>query len=128
MSCLFNSLSKFVSDDSGTIRRKICDYLETNPIIFDDAKAEDVINWESNTSLSSYVLRMRNTSTWGGAIEIRCFCNIYNLNVEVINIRGGNRNEKSIFFPKSFNSEDNKETLENIVKISWNGGHYEPIS
>lgn len=126
MSCLFNSLSKFVSDDSGIIRKKVCDYLETNPILFDDAKAEDVINWESNMTLNNYVSRMRSTSTWGGAIEIRCFCNIYHLSVEVVNIRGG-KNEKSIFFPKNYNEEVDKETQENIVKISWNGGHYEPL-
>ncbi len=31
MSCLFNSLAKFVSDDSYRIRTRICDYLATNP-------------------------------------------------------------------------------------------------
>jgi hypothetical protein len=122
MSCLFNSLSRFVEDDSGTIRKKICDYLETNPILMDEIKAEDIIKWESNINLNDYISRMRNHSTWGGAIEIRCFCNLYNHSVEVVNIR--DRKNDTIFF--HLKNDDDKESSK-IVKISWNGGHYEPL-
>ncbi len=121
MSCLFNSLSKFVEDDSSTIRKKICDYLETNPFLMEETKAEDIINWESNINLNNYVLRMRNHSSWGGAIEIRCFCNLYNLNVEVVNIR--DRKKDTIFFY----TKNTAKPLDKPIKISWNGGHYEPI-
>jgi hypothetical protein len=133
MSCLFNSLSRFVDDNSGEIRRKICDYLETNPILFSEVKAEDIILWESNTTLFNYVSKMRHISTWGGAIEIRAFCNLYNLSVEVVNIRDS-KGEKSIFFPCNIkNVVESNEIEENIIneesraKISWNGGHYEPL-
>jgi hypothetical protein len=125
MSCLFNSLSRFVEDDSGAIRQKICDYLETNPFLMEETKAEDIINWESNDSLNNYVSKMRNHSTWGGAIEIRCFCNLYNMNVEVINIR--DRKKDAIFF-RIKSSDVSLDTSEDkIAKISWNGGHYEPL-
>ena len=35
MSCLFNSLSYFIKEDSYIIRNKICDYLEQNKKIID---------------------------------------------------------------------------------------------
>ena len=98
MSCLFNSLSYFINDKSSKdIRNIICDYLENN----------------------NYIKNMRQTSTWGGAIEIQCACNIWNLKIIVHNIR--ERNAKNIeFIP--LNRNFNK-----IIEITWNGGHYEPI-
>lgn len=35
MSCLFNSLSYFIKEDSNIIRNKICDYLEENKQIIE---------------------------------------------------------------------------------------------
>ncbi len=112
-------------DTSLTIRNKICDYLLTNPILFDEIDAKTVIEWESNTDLNSYVNRMRSTSTWGGATEIKCFCEIYKCDVEVFNIRNhGNITllTKSISFQTSQQQENTK-----IARVSWNGGHYEPL-
>jgi hypothetical protein len=130
MSCLFNSFSTFKSivkgDDSFTIRQKICDYLATNPILFDDIKSDTIIEWETNTNLESYIKHMRNTSTWGGAIEIKCFCEIYDCNVEVMNIRNEGfitMISRNILFQKS--GTESKEVP--LVRISWNGGHYEPL-
>jgi hypothetical protein len=126
MSCLFNSFSYFKdivnNDSSEKIRQNICDYLENNPILFDDIKAEDIISWESNCSLEQYIQKMRQLHTWGGANEIKSFCNIYKVNVEVINIRDI---KPSIFENKPIlflHHEDNK-----TIKITWNGGHYEPV-
>jgi len=131
MSCLFNSFSSFQNivnkDNSLTIRQKICDFIATNPILFDDINVDNIIEWETNMNLQAYVKNMRSTFTWGGAIEIKCFCEIYNCNVEVVNIRNegcitlltrnilfqNSKNETSLDFP--------------LIRISWNGGHYEPL-
>lgn len=129
MSCLFNSLDKclkrlpsevlFKDDDSSKIRHRICDYLETNPVLFDDIKTEEIIQWDIPTYiLSTYVNRMRSTSTWGGAIEIRAFVKLYEVDVEVINIRD---------FTSKSNIEFVNEYNKYKVKITWNGYHYEPI-
>jgi hypothetical protein len=117
MSCLFNSLSHFVSEDSFNIRQRICDYLTTNPVLFDEISASLVIEWETGSNLRDYVTRMRSPSTWGGATEIRCFVNMYKINVEVVNIRDSSG--KSIVFTSASSPQ--------TVRISWSGGHYEPI-
>lgn len=117
MSCLFVSFSHFVKESPEVIRNKICDYLATNPKILDEIDAETVIGWENNDKLCSYVERMRKSYTWGGSIEVVAFCHIYNLNVDVLNIR--NKENKTIQF---IHKKENP-----TITITWNGGHYEPM-
>jgi len=62
---------------------------------------------------------MRSNAVWGGAPEIKSFCEMYKVNVIVKNIRGGNINEDITF---SCNTPTNR-----WVVISWNGGHFEPV-
>lgn len=127
MSCLFNSLSHFIPENSTQLRNKICDYLMTNPTLMDNLSAMETIKFDSNMSLQQYVNRMRKTSTWGGAIEIRAFCNIYKRNVVVRNIR--RRENTKIHFV----NEDMRDKLnvngndETTYHITWSGGHYEPV-
>ncbi len=129
MSCLFNSFSYFKeitnNDSSEIIRNKICNYLETNPIVFDNVNVSDIILWETNSNLTNYIINMRNTSTWGGAIEIFAFCNIYNVNVNVKNIRdsGDSSLLNNII---QFKRLESPESIKALIQITWNGGHYEP--
>lgn len=127
MSCLFNSLSHFIPENSTQLRNKICDYLLTNPVLIDDLSTKDVILFDSGKSLEQYVSHMRKTSTWGGAIEIRAFCNIYGKNVVVRNIR--RRENTKIHFineviKDKLNVNGNDEAT---YHITWSGGHYEPV-
>jgi len=118
MSCLFNSLSYFVNEDSYKIRQTICDYLQENKSIIDGLETRDVLTIES-INTDTYITNMRQTSTWGGAIEIQCACNIWNLQINVSNYRdAGNRIIE--FVPINGN-------ITNTINIYWNGGHYEPI-
>jgi hypothetical protein len=118
MSCLFNSLSYFVNEDSYKIRQAICDYLQENKPIIDGLETRDVLTIES-INPNTYITNMRQTSTWGGAIEIQCACNIWNLQINVSNYRdAGNRIIE--FVPINGN-------ITNTINIYWNGGHYEPI-
>ena len=114
MSCLFNSLSRFIPESSCDIRQKICDYLEANNKIMDGIETKDILTMDSN----NYIQTMRNTSTWGGAIEIQAACNIWNMSINVHNIRGSEGGQIN-FVPIT------SETLKTI-NITWNGGHYEP--
>lgn len=128
MSCLFNSLSRFTPGvSSNDLRQKICDYLSkdsleqfnipnTCSVESNEIKPSDVAKLEEMT-LEKYISKMRLPSTWGGALEIAAFVRLYNMNVEVVNIR--DRGGKPIDFIVPGN------TIK--VKISWNGGHYEPI-
>ena len=62
---------------------------------------------------------MRNTSTWGGAIEIQVACNLWNFKIIVRNHRS---NEKSNieFIPIS-------TQYDKTIELEWTGGHYEPV-
>jgi len=115
MSCLFNSFSALVGASSSEIRAKICDWLAADPMLMDDLSASAVIAIEANgLPLDRYVAQMRSPSTWGGAIEIRAFVQLWKRPVKVWAIR----HRRWIEFPCSEGQE---------CKLSWNGGHYEPM-
>ena len=119
MSCLFNSLSYFVNEDSYKMRQTICDYLQENKPIIDGLETRDILNNEA-TDKNSYITNMRQTSTLGGAIEIQSACNIWNIQINVSNYRDtGNRIIE--FVPLHGN-------IANTINIYWNGGHFEPIT
>ena len=123
MSCLFNSLSYFIKENSFNIRQQICDYLHQNKPIIDGLETHEILKFENN-DINAYISSMRSMSTWGGAIEIQAACNIWNLRINVANYRD--------FSP---NSENNKVieflpingVIKESINIYWNGGHYEPI-
>jgi OTU-like cysteine protease len=127
MSCLFNSMSHFIKEDWGPtgIRQRICEYLEKNLPILEGMETRDVLELEAPTA-AHYISNMRNSSTWGGAIEIQCACNIWNARIIVHDIRtrnNNNNNNKIEFLPlKSENVQPH--SLE--FNLEWSGGHYEP--
>ena len=116
MSCLFNTLSKFVNISSNDLRENICNYLQNNPTLYEDMKAENAIIWsnEGYKNINQYIEMMRRTSTWGGAIEIKAFCNMYHTKVIV----NGRQNNEMIEFLPAIKSSSND------IVINWNGGHY----
>lgn len=115
MSCLFNSLSYFIIDiNADKLRKIICDYIEHNPFLYDDID----VKMAANNNIDKYVNKMRKTSTWGGAIEIKAFCDIYNIIVKVKT----NDNKLINFIPKQ-----SKNPIKGFIIVSWNGGHYKPI-
>jgi hypothetical protein len=128
MSCLFNSMSHFIKEDGGphAIRQRICDYLQNNLPILDGMETRDILQLEA-LSYEHYISNMRKSSTWGGAIEIQCACNIWNARIIVHDIRShysNNKNNKIEFLPlKSENAQH--PYLE--LNLEWSGGHYEPL-
>jgi hypothetical protein len=132
MSCLFNSMSHFIKEDGGPngIRQRICDYLEKKLPILEGMETCDVLQLEA-PSAAHYISKMRKPSTWGGAIEIQCACNIWNARIIVHDIRTRNNknnnnknNNKIEFLPlKSENAQPHSLEL----NLEWSGGHYEPI-
>ena len=116
MSCLFNSMSYFFCQDSNTIRQKICNYLERGGTIIEGLDTKLILSFEQ----PNYIERMKNTNTWGGAIEIQAACTIWNTKIIVYNIRDTKRS-KIIFAPY------NNINCVNCIHIAWSGGHYKPI-
>jgi hypothetical protein len=116
MSCLFNSLARFVDDSPDLIRQKCVNYLALNKYLSHVILASDYIRWEYNSDLQSYVKKMRKSTTWGSSIEIKSFCNLYNIKVIIKNIRDVN-DRKIEFIPIS-------DQYTKICEISWIGNHF----
>lgn len=117
MSCLFQSLAFFLHDvDEKEIRHKICDYLDTNPHLMDDLSLNDILV-SDNIDKDEYIQCMRNHHTWGGAIEIKAFCEIFKLAVDV-RIR---QTDKNLLFIPSDHPFPSK------IRIEWQGTHYIPL-
>ena len=131
MSCLFNSMSYFIKEDWGPtgIRQRICDYLEKNLPILEGMETCNVLEMEASTA-AHYISNMRNSSTWGGAIEIQCACNIWNARIIVHDIRSHhseNNNSNKIEFVPLQKSDTSANTASPIeLHLEWSGGHYEP--
>lgn len=119
MSCLFNSLARFVGEPSAVVRQKICDYLAAGKPIIEGLDTRTILAYEYEGR--DYVQRMRRPSTWGGAIEIQAACNLWGYRVVVHNHRTAARTQIE-FLPVSLNSPTR------TVHLSWTGGHYEAMS
>ena len=117
MSCLFDSLSKSVNMNSNDLRKVICQYLATNPNILDDISTEQVLNITENSSLSQYIERMSNTMTWGGAIEIKAFCNLFRKRVLIL----------VLYTRKMFEMLPNGPP-ENTIVVAYTGNHFELVA
>ena len=115
MSCLFNSMNYFFPENSYEIRQKICDYLQNGGVVIEGLDTHLILSFER----SDYIQCMRNTSTWGGAIEIQAACNIWNTKIIVHNIRDRNGSKIEVV-PVSNN-------WDKCINITWSGGHYEPV-
>lgn len=118
MSCLFNSFSRFVGESPQTIRQKICDYLSTNPQLYQDISASEAIlaDYGQDGNLDAYVARMRSQSTMGGGTEIRAFVNLWKRSVIVFS----RPNHRQI----EFICQENPQVGQ--VRLEWTGGHYSP--
>jgi len=118
MSCLFESLSYYVQGmDSSRLRHVICEFLSTNPVIFDTMKVDEITRNVSDIPIEQYINNMRNSSVWGGGLEIKIFCEIFNVQVDVISTPN---NRVIEFLP-------NNKSIGKIG-IIWTGNHYTPIN
>ena len=115
MSCLFVALARFIPGTTATqLRHDICDHLSENPML-NDLRASEYVKIETGETLEIYIKRMRSTLTWGGALEIKAFCDMQTAHC-FIWLNNGNKIEFT------YNSA---RTTRRVVHISWNGSHFE---
>lgn len=118
MSCLFNSMSHFLPITSVQIRSDICGYLAENRPLIQGIETRQILELDGGTN---YITKMRNSNTWGGAIEIQAACNLWGLRIIVRNICGRVRTRPNIeFVPVS-------SSIKRTIELEWSGGHYEPV-
>lgn len=117
MSCLYRALSAFHQGiATEQMRHLICNFLSSDPMLGGE-RASKVIPWETKKTLPQYIQIMKNQNQWGGAIEIKAYCDYFKKNVKVISIP----NQRTIeFIAEGGNPND-------WITISWNGYHYEPV-
>ena len=123
MSCLFDSLSYYIDASSYEIRQYICDYLEEGGEVMEGLDTDLVLTLDADDGSgepAKYIRKMRMTSTWGGAIELKSTANIWSVIVRVHNIRD-RHGEIIEFVPSS-----GKRPV-GIIDISWSGSHFEPV-
>jgi len=118
MACLFDSLSVFLTNNhnpvtSYELRQQICNYLSSNPNIMDDIDINLITDVMYNKPIDNYISDMRNNNTWGSAIEIKAFCEIYDIKIVVL------YNSNNIEFIPS-------NPFEYIIYLNYTGNHYTP--
>lgn len=116
MSCLFDSLSYYVTNmDGKKLRKVIVDFLLEDPILIDpDVRLSKILETENKT-LSSYGQKMKLDHVWGGAIEIKAFCEKFGISVYVYVI---STNDIIKFVPSQQKFE------KKYIKLMWNGTHF----
>lgn len=126
MSCLFESLGRFVNVHPTQLREEICKYLLTDPTLVGELRASMIVEHQpdiknsgdtSDVRLKSYVSEMSKSIVMGGAIEIMAFCKLYNKNVIVKNVRA---------MPHIKPIEFVHENATSTITLTWTGGHYDP--
>lgn len=116
MSCLFDSLSHFISNvDSNRLRSMIVNYLSTNPKMIEDTRFSDLL--APGNQPDGYIRHMSEPNTWGGAIEIKAFADMFSIRILVIVLATGKQIE---FLPK--------DPYTTTITVSYTGNHYEPVS
>lgn len=116
MSCLFESLGKSVNMNAERLRQTLCDYIATNPKLMDDLSAEQVIFFTENQSLERYTNRMRHQHAWGGAIEIKAFCELFHKAVVI-----------AVTYTRKYFEVLPESRITGRVVITYNGSHFEFI-
>jgi hypothetical protein len=118
MSCLFDSLSHYLpAYTSVELRQIICNHLAGDNYVA-HARATEQVRWNFNTSLQEYVRKMRQTSTWGGAIEIQTFCELFMCSVRCSTPPRSSVATKDITFVPLHG------IWTHVCTINWDGGHY----
>jgi hypothetical protein len=128
MSCLFNSLGRLLTKDPQALRQEICNYLEAGSPVVEGLNTTDILTIEAGDP-KTYIANMRRPHTWGGAIEIQAAAVLHSARIVVRNIRMQRARGRVVtqavkdieFLPVT-------GTVGSTLTISWNGGHYEPVS
>lgn len=118
MSCLFDSLSQYLKEDSKSIRGKVCNYLKQNNSIMEDIETNIILNMDRD----NYIESMTDENTWGGGIEIKAACNIWNIKIKVIYISNTSKSYTIEFIPSQKNKENRKKNR--VIKLYYDGVHY----
>jgi hypothetical protein len=119
---MFISIGTLVQQPHESVRRTICDYLQTHlDTLHQGLPLREWIQWQSTPPQTphAYIQRMRKPSTWGGAMELSAATKCYDCDILVVD---GSKRQVAEFVWK----EDC--TARRRLVLEWTGWHYEPVS
>jgi len=116
MSCLFRSLSHAVGVYPDQLRKIVAAYIKTNPKLIDDLDTKTIIGITENGDLDHYADKMASNDAWGGALEIKAFCELFKKDVVV-----------HVLYTNQKFSIHCSRPIHNIIHISYTGDHFEPL-
>lgn len=114
----------------------------SNPKLYgeDDARLFDILKWQESEPeddhLSAsgiaheYIAEMRDEETWGSAIEIACFVNMFYCKVVVILAATGENEQSQCEFvprPSIDMRTGSMKALQATATLYYTGNHYEPV-
>lgn len=118
MSCLFDALGYFAGESGALMRQRLCNYM-TRDAPIQGSTIHQRIRWESGQTPEDYITHMRRPATWGGALEVACFVELYGWRV-VCGYAGPAGAPDTTYEPVCHAPHE-------TVRIIWYaGGHYEP--
>lgn len=120
MSCLFQSLSRFVGSDAATVRSEICDAMAIahDGDVYAGVSIPEWVQFASDDTREQYIARMRSHSTMGGGVEIAVACYLYRIEARVI------LNGRCV---ARFPAPDGSPPNPTVAWLDYNGHHYEPM-
>jgi hypothetical protein len=119
-SCLFHSLCYGLNDGSSArrLREELASFIARNPkLSIAGDTLEEWVQWDSNSSASSYARRM-STGGWGGGLEMAACSLMKRVNVHVYQRGGGGYKRISCF--------DCPQPADKTINVLYQGGvHYD---
>jgi hypothetical protein len=114
MSCLFEALAPRVNMTHTSLRKLLIAYIGTNPTLMDDLSTSEIIELSGGGTILDYITFMESTYSWGGAIEIKAFADLFRFNVII----------KVLYTGKEFIVKSKFDSVKTIT-LTYTGNHFE---
>lgn len=111
-SCLFSSIAYLLDKDNFNISSSLIYRL----IIVDHIKENNIDESMLGMCKKEYLEKISESNTWGGAIELKMFSEIFDIQIAVLDVQSG---RIDIF--------GELEDLEKRIYLLYNGIHYDPL-
>jgi hypothetical protein len=118
--CLFRALADQLHSDQYyhmDVRRNIIYHMRANSELF----RKFIFN---ETSFDEYLYKMAQPYTWGDNLCIQAFCDIYSLNVNIIEMTSHGDMRETMIEPRNFLYRQNYQRVLNLL---FDGLHYDSL-
>lgn len=137
MSCLFDSVAYYIHNRTSLqIRQEVCSYYASDPMpFFDTFSFQETFSMTppndrfSCQNVAQYISMMGQSTTWGGALELKAIANLYHVRILVhtrsLSVNSHHRHPPIEFLP--INNETPRDTLP-VISLFYTGNHFTPLA